>query len=91
MIKVGDKVKFLNDVGGGVVTSFINKNMVNVENEDGFEIPYPISQLFNVSAPELNIGGEKAKEEIAQTQSQLLYQLMTEQLQKHPTGHCTQR
>ena len=63
MIKVGDKVKFLNDVGGGVVTSFINKNMVNVENEDGFEIPYPITQLFNVGAPELNIGGEKAKEE----------------------------
>ena len=39
MIKVGDKVKFLNDVGGGTVTGFLNKNMVNVENEDGFEIP----------------------------------------------------
>lgn len=59
MIKVGDKVKFLNDVGGGVVRSFINKNMVNVENEDGFEIPYPISQLLNISAPELNAGSEK--------------------------------
>ncbi len=56
MIKVGDKVKFLNDVGGGVVISFISKNMVNVENEDGFEIPYPIVQLLNVSAPELNVG-----------------------------------
>ena len=56
MIKVGDKVKFLNDVGGGVVISFISKNMVNVENEDGFEIPYPIVQLLNVSAPELNAG-----------------------------------
>lgn len=54
MIKIGDKVKFLNDVGGGVVTGFINKNTVNVENEDGFEIPYPISQLVNVSAPEIN-------------------------------------
>ncbi|MCF6357286.1 MAG: DUF2027 domain-containing protein [Draconibacterium sp.] len=56
MIKVGDKVKFLNDVGGGVVISFISKNMVNVENEDGFEIPYPTAQLLNVSAPELNAG-----------------------------------
>ncbi|MEN8116099.1 MAG: DUF2027 domain-containing protein [Bacteroidota bacterium] len=56
MIKVGDKVKFLNDVGGGVVTGFVGKNMVNVEGEDGFEIPYPISQLVNVSAPELNKG-----------------------------------
>ena len=59
MIKVGDKVKFLNDVGGGTVTSFISKNMVNVENEDGFEIPYPIHQLVNISAPELNVGNEK--------------------------------
>jgi DNA-nicking Smr family endonuclease len=57
MIKVGDKIKFLNEVGGGVVTSFINKNMVNVENEDGFEIPCPISELLNISAPELSIGG----------------------------------
>ena len=59
MIKVGDKVKFLNDVGGGVVTRFLNKNMVMVENYDGFEIPYPILQLLNTSDPELNIGSEK--------------------------------
>jgi DNA-nicking Smr family endonuclease len=54
MVKVGDKVKFLNDVGGGIVTGFINKNTVNVEGVDGFEIPYPVSQLINVSAPEFN-------------------------------------
>jgi len=59
MIKIGDKVKFLNDVGGGVVTRFLNKNMVMVENYDGFEIPYPILQLLNTSDPELNIGSEK--------------------------------
>lgn len=52
MIKIGDKVRFLNDVGGGVVTSFVNKTMVNVEGQDGFEIPYPISQLVNISETE---------------------------------------
>ena len=56
MIKVGDKVKFLNDVGGGVVIRFLNKNMVMVENYDGFEIPYLINQLIDTSAPELNVG-----------------------------------
>lgn len=66
MIKVGDKVKFLNDVGGGIVKSFINKNMVNVENEDGFEIPYPVSQLLNTNAPELNVGGNVSTKEPAQ-------------------------
>ena len=58
MIKVGDKVKFLSDVGGGVVTRFLNKNMVMVENYDGFEIPYPIVQLLNTSDPELNVGAK---------------------------------
>lgn len=68
MIKIGDKVKFLNQVGGGVVKSFINKNTVNVENEDGFEIPYPVSQLVNVNAPELNIPEETKKPEPVQKQ-----------------------
>jgi len=45
MIKSGDKVKFLNDKGGGTVRGFISKNLVNVENEDGFEIPTLITEL----------------------------------------------
>ncbi|QGY46038.1 DUF2027 domain-containing protein [Maribellus comscasis] len=52
MVKIGDRVRFLNDVGGGVVTSFVNKTTVNVEGEDGFEIPYPVSQLVNLSEVE---------------------------------------
>jgi hypothetical protein len=57
MIKVGDRVKFLNDVGGGIVTGFLGKNTVKVENEDGFEVPYPLSKLINVDDPDLNKGG----------------------------------
>jgi hypothetical protein len=60
MIKIGDKVKFLNDVGGGVVTGFINKTTVNVEDQDGFEVPYPINQLVNLSEAERQ---EKEKSE----------------------------
>ena len=56
MIKIGDRVKFLNDVGGGIVTGFMGKNMVYVENEDGFEVPYPVSKLINVDDPSLNRG-----------------------------------
>ena len=36
-INIGDKVRFLNDVGGGIVVKFLKNNMVLVENEDGFE------------------------------------------------------
>ncbi len=45
MVKTGDRVKFLNDSGGGIVKGFIGKNLVKVENEDGFEIPTLISEL----------------------------------------------
>ncbi|MDP2335339.1 MAG: DUF2027 domain-containing protein [Bacteroidota bacterium] len=45
MIKAGDKVRFLNAIGGGVVKSVINKTMVSVEDYDGFETPTLISEL----------------------------------------------
>ncbi len=54
MIKIGDKVKFLNDIGGGVVTGFTGNNTAIVENQDGFDIPYPVSMLINVDDPSLN-------------------------------------
>lgn len=61
MIKIGDKVKFLNAVGGGVVTSFSGKNMVNVENDEGFEIPTMISQLILAEPKELDESAAKAE------------------------------
>ena len=44
-IKVGDKVKFLNASGGGVVSRLIDSRTVGVLIEDGFEIPTMISEL----------------------------------------------
>ena len=44
--RVGDKVKFLNDVGGGVVTKIISPSMVNVQTDDGFEYPVITSELI---------------------------------------------
>ena len=47
-IDIGDKVRFLNDVGGGIVVSFINHKVVNVLQEDGFELPVLISECVVV-------------------------------------------
>jgi hypothetical protein len=44
-IKIGDKVRFLNSVGGGIVRSFQGKDRVWVEGGDGFEIPSLVSDL----------------------------------------------
>ncbi len=38
-MKIGDKVRFLNTVGGGIVSRFINKDTVSVLEDDGFETP----------------------------------------------------
>jgi hypothetical protein len=44
--KTGDKVKFLNDIGGGTVQKIISPTMVSVVNQDGFEIPVMISEII---------------------------------------------
>ncbi len=46
--KVGDRVKFLNENGGGIITKVINSNMVNVAIEEGFEIPTLASNLIKI-------------------------------------------
>ncbi|MBN1988647.1 MAG: DUF2027 domain-containing protein [Bacteroidales bacterium] len=47
---VGDKVRFLNDVGGGKVVRLIDKRMVLVETEDGFEMPVLDSELIVIDS-----------------------------------------
>ena len=42
-MKIGDKVRFLSEVGGGVVTGFQGKDIVLVEDADGFDIPMPVT------------------------------------------------
>ncbi len=45
---IGDKVKFLNTKGGGVVSKIISPTLVNVMIEDGFEIPTITSELVKI-------------------------------------------
>lgn len=39
MMNIGDKVRFLNAVGGGKITGFQGKDLVLVCDDDGFEVP----------------------------------------------------
>lgn len=47
-VRVGDKVKFLNETGGGEVTKLLSNEMVNVLTEEGFEYPVLIEELLIV-------------------------------------------
>ena len=49
-MKIGDKVRYLNAVGGGIVKSFKNKDIVWVEEEDGFETPALLRECIVVEA-----------------------------------------
>jgi putative NIF3 family GTP cyclohydrolase 1 type 2 len=49
---VGDKVRFLNEVGGGTISGIINSSTVNVVDEDGFEVPVRAADLVVVGHSE---------------------------------------
>jgi hypothetical protein len=47
-MKIGDQVRFLSEVGGGKVAGFQGKNIVLVEDEDGFQMPMLINEVVVV-------------------------------------------
>ncbi|MBR5652567.1 MAG: DUF2027 domain-containing protein [Prevotella sp.] len=54
-MKIGDKVRFLSETGGGIVAGFQGKNIVLVEDEDGFQIPTAINDVVVVTTDDYNI------------------------------------
>ncbi len=55
-MKIGDKVRFLSDTGGGTIAGFKGK-IVLVEDEDGFQIPTPANEVVVVE----DTAADKAK------------------------------
>ncbi|MDR1886821.1 MAG: DUF2027 domain-containing protein [Prevotellaceae bacterium] len=49
---VGDKVKFLNEVGGGIISKIVNSGIVTVMDDDGFEIPVRMAEIILVERGE---------------------------------------
>lgn len=54
-MKIGDKVRFLSEVGGGVVKGFRGKDIALVEDADGFDIPMPVSECVVIETDNYNI------------------------------------
>lgn len=55
-MKIGDKVRFLNDVGGGKVAAFRPGGIVMVEDADGFEVPMPQSEVVVIEDTAPKVG-----------------------------------
>lgn len=54
-MKLGDKVRFISEKGGGIITGFQGNHTVLVEDEDGFEIPMLCNEVVVI---------DEAKEEL---------------------------
>lgn len=67
-MKIGDKVRFLNETGGGVVSGFVSKDIVNVRDEDGFDIPMPVRECVVIDTSDYNIKIEPKKEDRPKTE-----------------------
>lgn len=60
-MKIGDKVRFLSDTGGGIVAGFQGKSVVLVEDSDGFQIPTPINEVVVVDSDDYAPGLPETK------------------------------
>lgn len=53
-MKIGDRVRFLNEVGGGIISGFQGKDTILVEDEDGFDIPVLRRECVVVATDDYN-------------------------------------
>jgi hypothetical protein len=66
---IGDRVRFLNDVGGGKVVKYIDNETVAVLNQDDFEIPVLMSELILDQAPDYASSGNSSETQGTVSQS----------------------
>ncbi len=62
-MQIGDQVRFLNEVGGGRITGFQGKDIVLIEDADGFDIPMLRSQVVVIETNANNFERKKKEEE----------------------------
>ena len=55
-MKIGDQVRFLNEIGGGCVAGFQGKTIVLVEDEDGFQVPMLMTEVVVVGDEDYGTG-----------------------------------
>lgn len=66
---IGDKVRFLNTLGGGTISKIVDSRTVMVAIEDGFDIPVLISELVSANPAAMAI--DQRKDSIDKLQKEL--------------------
>ena len=83
MVKIGDRVRFLNATGGGVISKIISKDMVAVTDDDGFDVPTLVRELVVIESPSPMPDQEKKKEKEIETLSDFLEKENTDDSQNY--------
>lgn len=78
-MKPGDKVRFLNETGGGILTGFLENDMVTVLTDDGFEFPVLRKEVIVVSRKPEDF--EKPSSDEEKTENQEVELTKTEETQ----------
>lgn len=68
-MKIGDKVRFLSESGGGIIAGFQGNKIVLVEDEDGFQIPTPITEVVVIEDNNADAKAIKSIEQHAREQA----------------------
>ncbi|NLZ72355.1 MAG: DUF2027 domain-containing protein [Bacteroidales bacterium] len=68
-MKIGDKVRFLNDIGGGVITGFKDKETAWVEDDSGFDFPVSLRELVVIETDDYNIAKKEVITDKKKTES----------------------
>ena len=61
-------MRFLNEVGGGIVVGFEGNKTVIVQDESGFDIPFPIHEVIAVETNDYNIAKVNTRKSAEPTQ-----------------------
>ena len=90
-MKVGDKVSFLSETGGGVIAGFQGKDIVLVEDADGFQIPTPISEVVVVGNADYSMSNMVAAQQApkADTKGKSIKAMLTSDAEDEETADDT--
>ncbi len=91
-LKIGDRVRFLNDVGGGTITAFLDNKMVEVLTDDGFDLPILATELIPEAKSGYGVdedGSSNSSAPVTSPEPQAMVTLKVEDFRHKPcTGEC---
>lgn len=70
-LKIGDKVRYLNEVGEGRVTKIVNNTTVEILNEYGFEVPVLEKELVAVDVAETEFVNRSSEEKVIEVDNNI--------------------